>query len=297
MKIFIGTTNESYKKRLLSILGEKFDITIMSSEKELENILHSSFSAEFLELGIDNYPIVMLDYGMYENINLSQVFNNNEFFVSYFVLLCDTLENVDIEIVLNTNTALMIPMNKFSDRNIVFQLQLLINNFNHVRKIQSHACLDSLTQINNRHSFMKKLESLFNDFKQNETSFCFALIDLDHFKLVNDMFGHIIGDKVLTKLAVLMKQNCRSTDILGRLGGEEFAIIFPNTELDHACKVVERIREYIKHTEEINEILKVTLSAGIVETSIYHEKPVDLLENVDLLLYKAKDLGRDRVCT
>ncbi len=296
MKIFIATSDKYYQERLQSALGKEYDITFMSTEQELLSIIHHSFNSEFVEHVDVGYPIVMLDYDMYKRINLAHIFNNNEFFVSYFVLLNDSLDDVDMNLILNTNTALMIPVRKFTDKEISFQLKLLTCNFSHVRKIQNHAWLDSLTQINNRHSFMKNLDSFFDNFVQNKVKFCLAMIDLDHFKEVNDLYGHIKGDMVLSMLTGVMKQNCRDTDILGRVGGEEFAIIFPNTSLKNAYDVVERIRKSVEQTKDTEDILDVTLSAGIVSSSSMHKSGIEMLENADLLMYKAKDLGRNKVC-
>ncbi|MGL5955092.1 MAG: GGDEF domain-containing protein [Brevinema sp.] len=295
MKIFIGTSNILYQKRLIEVLQDD-ELHIMSSEREFIDILHNTFNWELLENNNQDYTLILVDYDLYKKINLVEIMHSYERSHCALVLLCDRISSVNLDVVFHTKTALMLPMDQLENREIKMEIQLLTHNVYSVRKIQDDATLDSLTQILNRRCFIQKLENFFYDYKKFNKPFCLAFIDLDYFKVINDTFGHLKGDEVLASIAKIMKDNCRKTDILGRIGGEEFAIIFQDTKLTQAFDVLERIRIYVECTDEIEDILSVTLSAGLVASDTYHHTYEDLIQEADLLLYKAKDLGRNRIC-
>jgi diguanylate cyclase (GGDEF)-like protein len=124
------------------------------------------------------------------------------------------------------------------------------------------------------------------------------LADVDHFKLVNDTHGHLIGDAVLRTLAAEMRQQVRETDLVGRFGGEEFAVVLSGTPEGEAAQVAERVR----HGAAVVKVLKddkivgVTISIGVAVLGSHGTNLTDLLAAADLALYRAKDTGRDRVC-
>ncbi|MGL4676277.1 MAG: GGDEF domain-containing protein [Brevinema sp.] len=295
MKIFIGTSNILYQERLLEVLQDN-ELHIMSSEKEFVDILHNNFNWELLEQNDQDYTFIMVDYNLYQKINLVDMMANYERNRFVLVLLCSQIANVNLDFVFNTKTVLMLPMDKLDNSELQTEFRLLVHNFYSVQKIQDDATLDSLTQVLNRRCFIQNLEGFFDNYKKYKKPFCLAFIDLDYFKVINDTFGHLKGDEVLVSIAKIMKDNCRKTDILGRIGGEEFAIIFQDTELTSAFNVLERIRIYVECTDEIEDILSVTLSAGLVVSNAYHKTYEELIQEADLLLYKAKDLGRNQIC-
>jgi diguanylate cyclase (GGDEF)-like protein len=118
------------------------------------------------------------------------------------------------------------------------------------------------------------------------------MLDIDHFKKVNDTYGHQAGDKILVKVCKITKFNLREVDILGRYGGEEFMVILPNNNIHNGYLVAERIRKSIEKQNHIKD-LKVTISGGIVE--LKEENGKELVEKADNLLYKAKRNGRNRI--
>ena len=125
---------------------------------------------------------------------------------------------------------------------------------------------------------------------------CVVMIDLDHFKQVNDTYGHLVGDEILKGVIKRIKSRMRSQDLIGRYGGEEFLLIFPDTEKETVIEIVERIRQHIAASPfHVNDIsITVTISGGI--TLIQKDDTMDsLIERADNLMYKAKNNGRNRV--
>jgi diguanylate cyclase (GGDEF)-like protein len=122
-----------------------------------------------------------------------------------------------------------------------------------------------------------------------------ALIDLDHFKLINDRFGHTIGDKVLVEMARQLHENTRSSDVLARIGGEEFLVVFPDMPQAQALEVCERLRARVEKHDwgNVAEGLSVTLSVGVSHAPPY--ELATLFDEADRAMYRAKHGGRNRV--
>ena len=124
------------------------------------------------------------------------------------------------------------------------------------------------------------------------------LADVDHFKRVNDTYGHLTGDAVLRTLAAEMRQQVRESDLVGRFGGEEFAILLDGTTAEEACRVAERIRRGAGVVKVLTKdmIVGVTVSIGVAVLGSHGADLSELLESADRALYRAKRTGRDRVC-
>ena len=159
------------------------------------------------------------------------------------------------------------------------------------------AMVDPLTGIANRRSFMQDAAQLAKRHTANPRPTAVLLIDLDHFKSINDRFGHALGDRALEVFAFTARQSVRSTDLLGRLGGEEFAAVLADTSRDKAMMVAERIRASFAQAalEVDNRPVGATVSIGLVHC----QDPVldvhELLAQADQALYCAKENGRNRV--
>ena len=135
--------------------------------------------------------------------------------------------------------------------------------------------------------------------QRNKTRFAILFIDVDKFKAINDQHGHAAGDQVLTTMASVMAQQLRDTDIVGRLGGEEFAILLPDTPLPVAQEMAEQVRLALSGTEvPLNGglILAFTVSIGITGCGASGCEMDELLRRADEALYQAKNAGRNRVC-
>lgn len=166
-------------------------------------------------------------------------------------------------------------------------------------ELERMANIDSLTGLLNRGAILRKLSEQMKHAKRYRNELSLSLLDIDHFKKVNDQYGHLTGDDVLEQVAILMWQNIRDADIIGRYGGEEFIIILPRTDLSSALNVAERVRKMIeasKMKDSEGNMFGITVSQGI---SIYKlgEDEHSLISRADNALYKAKENGRNRVET
>lgn len=163
-------------------------------------------------------------------------------------------------------------------------------------ELQQLARLDVLTGIANRRAFDEALLLEFERSKRSDHTLCLALLDIDHFKRVNDNWSHTIGDEVLKRVAQQFKLHCRSVDHLARWGGEEFVMLMPNTDVIAASEVCERLRLIIQQTDcsDIAQNLHLTISIGLSANTGMHNSE-QLLQQADKALYHAKHRGRNRI--
>lgn len=165
-------------------------------------------------------------------------------------------------------------------------------------KLEEMATIDSLTQIYNRRSFFKSLDLEFQKSVRYNQPITVIAMDLDYFKKINDIYGHPAGDHVLKEFARICKQQIREFDILGRLGGEEFSIILPQTKSENAKKIAERIRLSVAENDFSyrTDTITVTVSIGMASFPQENMKyPDELMKKADEFLYLAKNQGRNRV--
>src|SRR5450759_1037166 len=159
------------------------------------------------------------------------------------------------------------------------------------------AMVDPLTGIANRRSFLQDAAQLAKRYSANLRPTAVLLIDLDHFKSINDRFGHALGDRALEIFADAARQSMRTTDLIGRLGGEEFAAVLYDTSRDKAVAVAERIREsFAQASQEVDgRPVCATVSIGLVHCQEAALDVPELLAQADQALYFAKERGRNRV--
>lgn len=159
------------------------------------------------------------------------------------------------------------------------------------------ASTDALTGLNNRRGFDEQLKKMLNDRRRTGQGFSLIMADMDHFKKINDSYGHLVGDKVLKAFSALLQGKTRESDFVARYGGEEFVIILPNTSLDNAYFVAENIRKSVeklrvKQAKTGDVIGSITSSFGVATHRI-DETGHELLDRCDQALYKAKHAGRN----
>lgn len=164
---------------------------------------------------------------------------------------------------------------------------------NQNRELERLATIDPLTNCFNRRSFLDKFESFWNTANRHSRPLSVVMVDIDHFKAVNDNHGHATGDEVLRDVAHTLLANTRETDVVCRFGGEEFAILLYETQLEHAVHVAEQLRIAIAKLEF--DDLSVTASLGVSTRCDGAVSTQDLLEQADKSLYVAKRNGRNRV--
>jgi len=176
----------------------------------------------------------------------------------------------------------------------------LADAINHMsREIESQVMQDGLTRLLNRRAFDDRLNDEYNRSKRYNQPLSLLMLDLDHFKQVNDKYGHPAGDEVLRQIAVLLQSSVREIDAVARYGGEELAVILPTTDLIHARALAERIRRSVANYEFKTEATKVqiTVSIGLAVLPDHALTPVQLIDAADQALYTAKKQGRNQVCS
>lgn len=158
------------------------------------------------------------------------------------------------------------------------------------------ATTDSLTNLANRKKIMASLLSQFELFTRYQTKFSILMMDIDHFKEVNDTYGHQTGDLVLAGIGEILRNNVRNIDAAGRYGGEEFLIILPESEKDEAMQTAQRIGEKISAVlfQSDKKVVRVTASIGVATISSTDMSEGDLVKRADTALYKAKEGGRNK---
>lgn len=156
---------------------------------------------------------------------------------------------------------------------------------------------DHLTQVYTRGYLLEKLQHEFERFKRYNTPLSIIFLDVDHFKSINDSYGHGTGDLALKLIAGELITKQRQTDFVGRLGGEEFLICLSNTELNDSIKQAERLLKLIRAiTMEVNNTsIDITASCGVAQVNSHDDTVEKLIARADKALYKAKEAGRNRV--
>ncbi|KOG06006.1 GGDEF domain-containing protein [Pseudomonas syringae pv. aceris] len=164
------------------------------------------------------------------------------------------------------------------------------------RSLKARMVRDSLTGLYNHTHILQLLEDCSFRSRREDKPLCFAMLDIDHFKKVNDSHGHPMGGRVIKSLALFLKQRLRKTDFIGRYGGEEFAIVMPDTDIQSAHRVLDDIRHRFAeiHYPAQPADLFCTFSAGVVSLGA-HDDSLSLASQADTALYCAKHAGRNRV--
>jgi diguanylate cyclase (GGDEF)-like protein/PAS domain S-box-containing protein len=164
-------------------------------------------------------------------------------------------------------------------------------------ELERQATTDSLTGIANRRHFLTTGQKEIDRCKRHGCTLSLLMLDIDHFKAVNDTFGHATGDRAIQAVAQTCCKEMRSTDLAARIGGEEFALLLVETDLNKACSVAERLLAQVKAIELFTEngrSVRFTTSIGVAECRPQSETLSDLMVRADQALYKAKNMGRNR---
>lgn len=162
------------------------------------------------------------------------------------------------------------------------------------KELEEQAKKDGLTKLLNHKACYESLEKNIKICKDTKRYMAIIMIDLDHFKKVNDTYGHQVGDEVLVNVSNTILENIGEKDIAGRYGGEEFLIILPNRGINQSLNIAQNIKNAISKIKFQYEGLNITASMGV--STWNGENPIKLVNKADRLLYKAKINGRNRIC-
>lgn len=177
-------------------------------------------------------------------------------------------------------------------------LSLAIRNAETHQEVQELASKDELTSLLNRRAFLNVVGREFRRAARYETSMALILIDIDHFKKINDGYGHLVGDQVIREIAQIVKESVRDVDTVARYGGDELVVVLPKTKLDEALIAAQRIRKRIRTSlfKDGDRPIQITISMGIAQCPASLIKtPDDLFRLADQALYIAKKKGRNRI--
>lgn len=167
------------------------------------------------------------------------------------------------------------------------------------QELEKLASRDPLTGCLNRRSFFAQLDELFISTREQGKNLCCLMADIDHFKLFNDRYGHAVGDEVIRALVRTLQAGLRIDDLLCRYGGEEFCIVFPDTNVAQALEVAARLRSAVEQhagsSVRTTEGIKITSSFGLAALEPEIRNPADLIDRADKALYQSKEAGRNRV--
>lgn len=159
------------------------------------------------------------------------------------------------------------------------------------------SCTDPLTHAANRRRLLDELHNHFGEFKRYGHPTALIMFDLDHFKKINDQYGHLAGDEVLRRVCAICRESLRENDLLARFGGEEFVIVLPSTHAGEALHTAERIRELsaLSIGRDFGFDQNVTISLGVSEFLVSDPEYAKVLQRIDEAVYQAKSMGRNRV--
>ncbi len=179
---------------------------------------------------------------------------------------------------------------------ILITLLILVTIRKYHKKLEYLASNDTLTDLPNRRSFDKKFHHFFLLQKRHYTPISLLFFDLDDFKLINDMYGHQCGDKVLKRIAQILKQHIRKTDLPARWGGEEFIVAFIDCDLEEAKLISEKLRKHIEEDEVLHQLADHPITASFGLTGLTQDDTINIvLKRVDEALYAAKHQGKNQL--
>ncbi len=180
---------------------------------------------------------------------------------------------------------------------LAHQFALALRRLKLYKDIETLAITDGLTGVYTRRYFSERFEEEIKRAAIHKTQLAFLMVDADHFKAINDQHGHLAGDQVLKEITRIIQENVRTIDIVGRFGGEEFCVVLPETDLEGASLVAERIRKSTQKRviKAYDSTLHVTLSIGLANFPADGKLLEELMDKADWALYRAKSQGRNCV--
>ncbi|EPJ79644.1 response regulator [Pseudomonas sp. CFII64] len=226
-------------------------------------------------------------------VELAKVIRHNDRYVSVPIIYLSAEDDLDKQLDAMSEGGDDFLTKPIKPRHLITTVR---NRAARARNLKARMVRDSLTGLYNHTHILQLLEDCSFRARRENQQLCFAMLDIDHFKKVNDSHGHPMGDRVIKSLALFLKQRLRKTDYIGRYGGEEFAIVMPDTSIQNAHKVLDEIRRRFAeiHYPAQPADLFCTFSAGVVALRDADDSLM-LASRADEALYRAKDAGRNHV--
>ncbi len=273
-------------EQILTNLNYKV-ITVAHGEEALGMVeVHPDIS-----LAIVDYVMPVMN-GFELTVKLREKFDKN----SLSIIALSSSEDDDIIAKFLKNGANDYITKPFSKEEFSCRINNSIEALENIQLITNHANRDFLTGLYNRRYFFDNTTKYFEEAVNNGESFAIAMVDIDHFKKINDTYGHDVGDKAIVNLSEILRSGVDRNDLVARFGGEEFCIVLKNISEKNALTVMERIRNNVKNSvtkTDDGQDVTFTISIGI---ALYHEATLEeTINEADMLLYNAKQNGRDQV--
>lgn len=308
-KTYVGSEGEGVKlvaeKKLDAFVGSMLSLNARTQQYGYGNLKVAGWAGpeDELRFGVIkgkeailadiNYAITQISekqridiFKKWNNVRIIKEFDHTLLFQLLAIVLVITLLFILRQRQLNRFNRLLSEKNKELE-----SLTHVLEKTNHeLEYISFH---DPLTDLYNRSYFSQHIKDKIHDINRSQSPTCLMLVDIDHFKQVNDELGHNVGDEVLTQLSQVFNEVIRQSDIAARWGGEEFVFLLPETSIDSAKKLATRLLNAVRE-HHFNKVGQVTVSIGIAEydhKSDFH----NWFERADKALYRAKDAGRDQL--
>lgn len=287
--ILIVDDSMVFRKQLQNMLENMFyKVIAVAHGEEALNILNSTPD---ISLVLTDYNMPVMN-GLELTSEIRKTYNKNDLSI---IAISSSLDD-DTTALFLKNGANDYIKKPFSKEEFSCRINNSIEALENIHAITNQANRDFLTGLYNRRYFLKNASKYFEDALYNSEPFAITMIDIDHFKKINDTHGHDTGDKVIINLADILRTSVSSDDIVARFGGEEFCILLKNVSPDKALEIFEKLREKVQNsvlTSTRGEEIRFTISLGVAIN--YEDTLEESINQADMLLYEAKQNGRNRV--
>ena len=290
--------------KLLLVEDDQADALLVHRLLETSPLEHfsievaSTASAAAARLDQGGIDLILLDLMLPDSDGFDTVFNLHKSFPNVPVVVLTGIDDEEIGLrAIQCGAHDYVPKGMLDGQLLFRAIRFAVARQKRIKAFQEEAHTDSLTGMCNRRAFDAEIERRLAESKRFRRPLSIIVMDIDHFKSINDNHGHRAGDHALLHLAQEIRSNLRKTDIPTRFGGDEFAVLLPDTELGEATMVMNRLVTRIAdlRLQFEDENLAVTVSAGVAQVSDSYERDV-LIQQADAALYAAKRAGRNRGC-